>query len=114
MFERFFVELGNQLSNPWQIVAVIGQTCFFLRFLVQWLASERAGQSVIPNLFWYLSLTGAATVLLAGIVLVQPVLIIANLPALAVYGRNLYFIYKRHQETIVDPEHRSGTKGARP
>jgi lipid-A-disaccharide synthase-like uncharacterized protein len=69
---------------------------------------------VIPNLFWYLSLTGAATVLLAGIVLVQPVLIIANLPALAVYGRNLYFIYKRHQETIVDPEHRSGTKGAKP
>ena len=39
MFERFFTELVNQLSNPWQIVAVIGQTCFFLRFLVQWLAS---------------------------------------------------------------------------
>jgi lipid-A-disaccharide synthase-like uncharacterized protein len=112
MFERFFVELGNQLANPWQIVAVIGQTCFFLRFLVQWLASERAGRSVIPNLFWYLSLAGAATVLLAGIVLVQPVLIIANLPALAVYGRNLYFIYKRHQETIVDPEHAARTKGA--
>ena len=112
MFERFFTELVNQLSNPWQIVAVIGQTCFFLRFLVQWLASERAGQSVIPNMFWYLSLAGAATVLLSGVVLVQPVLIIANLPALAVYGRNLYFIYKRHQQTIVDPEHRPGTKGA--
>lgn len=114
MLERFWIELGNQLANPWQIVAVIGQTCFFLRFLVQWLASERAGQSVIPNLFWYLSLLGAATVLLSGIVLVQPVLIIANLPALFVYLRNLYFIYKRHQETIVDPEHQPGTKGAKP
>jgi lipid-A-disaccharide synthase-like uncharacterized protein len=114
MLERFWIELGNQLANPWQIVAVIGQTCFFLRFLVQWLASERAGQSVIPNLFWYLSLLGAATVLLSGVVLVQPVLIIANLPALFVYGRNLYFIYKRHQTTIVDPEHQPGTKGAKP
>jgi lipid-A-disaccharide synthase-like uncharacterized protein len=114
MLERFFTELVNQLSDPWQIVAVIGQTCFFLRFLVQWLASERAGQSVIPNMFWYLSLAGAATVLLAGVVLVQPVLIIANLPALAVYGRNLYFIYKRHQQTIVDPGHQAGTKGAKP
>lgn len=114
MLERFLTELVNQLSNPWQIVAVIGQACFFLRFLVQWVATERAGQSVIPNMFWYLSLAGAATVLLSGIVLVQPVLIIANLPALAVYGRNLYFIYKRHQETIVDPEHRAGTKGAKP
>ena len=112
MFERFLVELGNQLSNPWQIVALIGQTCFFLRFFVQWLASERAGQSVIPNMFWYLSLAGAATVLLSGIVLVQPVLIIANLPALAVYSRNLYFIYKRHQQTVVDPEHEPAVKGA--
>jgi lipid-A-disaccharide synthase-like uncharacterized protein len=114
MFQRFLVELGNQLSNPWQIVAVVGQTCFFLRFLVQWIATERAGQSVIPNLFWYLSLAGAATVLLSGIVLVQPVLIIANLPALFVYLRNLYFIYKRHQETVVDPEHQAGPKGAKP
>jgi len=112
MFETFFIKLAKELAEPWQIVAMIGQTCFFLRFFVQWLASERAGQSVIPNMFWYLSLAGAATVLLSGIVLIQPVLIIANLPALAVYGRNLYFIYKRHQETIVDPEHRSGTKGA--
>lgn len=114
MVQEYLVKLLNQLSDPWQIVAVIGQTCFFLRFLVQWLASERAGQSVIPNMFWYLSLAGAATVLLAGIVLAQPVLIIANLPALAVYGRNLYFIYKRHQQTVVDPEHQPGAKGAKP
>ena len=113
MLEKFMAELVKQLSNPWQIVALIGQTCFFLRFLVQWLASERAGRSVIPNLFWYLSLTGALTVLISGLVLVQPVLIIANLPALVVYLRNLYFIYKRRQQTIVDPEHQPQPKGAK-
>ncbi|MGH7004863.1 MAG: lipid-A-disaccharide synthase N-terminal domain-containing protein, partial [Alphaproteobacteria bacterium] len=90
------------------------QACFFLRFLVQWIASERAGQSVIPNLFWYLSLAGAATVLVSGIVLVQPVLIIANLPALVVYLRNLYLIYKRRQRTIVDPEHQATAGAAKP
>ena len=114
MVQEYLVKLLNQLTDPWQIVAIIGQTCFFLRFLVQWLASERAGQSVIPNMFWYLSVAGAATVLLAGIVMAQPVLIVANLPALAVYGRNLYFIYKQHQQTIVDPEHQPGAKGVKP
>lgn len=114
MLEKFLVELGNQLRNPWQIIALVGQVCFFLRFLVQWIASEKAGQSVIPNAFWYLSLAGAATVLLAGIVLVQPVLIIANVPALVVYLRNLYLIYKRRRQTIVDPEHQATAGGAKP
>ena len=37
----------------------IGQACFFSRFLVQWLASERARRSVVPRSFWWLSLAGA-------------------------------------------------------
>ena len=36
----------------------LGQACFFSRFFVQWLASERAGCSLVPRSFWWLSLGG--------------------------------------------------------
>jgi len=44
--------------NLWLIVGLIGQTAFFLRFLVQWLVSEKKGESTIPVVFWYFSLAG--------------------------------------------------------
>ena len=84
----------------------VGQLFYAVPLLIAIVAP--AGRRLRPAL-----MVGAATVLLSGIVLVQPVLIIANLPALAVYGRNLYFIYKRHQQTIVDPVHQAGTKGVK-
>ncbi len=40
----------------------IGQTCFFLRFFVQWLAAEKARASVVPRSFWWLSLAGSVLV----------------------------------------------------
>lgn len=100
-------KLLEQLGDPWVIFGLAGQSCFFLRFLFQWLASERAGQSVIPNLFWYLSIAGAGIVLIYGFIRVEPVLILGQIPALAVYLRNLYFVYKRRKHTVVDPEHQA-------
>jgi len=100
-------KLLEQLGDPWVLFGLAGQSCFFLRFLVQWLASERAGQSVIPNLFWYLSIAGAVIVLVYGFIRSEPVLILGQVPALAVYLRNLYFVYKRRKRTVVDPEHQT-------
>jgi len=37
----------------------LGNACYFSRFLVQWLLSERAGRSVAPRIFWWLSVAGA-------------------------------------------------------
>lgn len=108
-----FAKLIEQFGDPWVLFGLAGQSCFFLRFLVQWLASERAGQSVIPNLFWYLSIAGALIVLVYGFIRLEPVLILGQVPALAVYLRNLYFVYKRRKQTVVDPEHQAGTEGAK-
>ena len=44
----------------WKIVGIVGQVVFGMRFIVQWLVSERAGRSVIPVAFWYLSVGGGA------------------------------------------------------
>ena len=45
----------------WILLGLAGQAAFFSRFLVQWIASERMGKSVVPIAFWYLSLIGSAT-----------------------------------------------------
>jgi lipid-A-disaccharide synthase-like uncharacterized protein len=47
----------------WLALGFGGQICFSMRFLIQWLASERAGRSTIPRAFWYYSLVGGLMVL---------------------------------------------------
>jgi lipid-A-disaccharide synthase-like uncharacterized protein len=43
----------------WEVVGWLGTACFFTRMLLQWLLSERRGQSLVPRGFWVLSLMGA-------------------------------------------------------
>ena len=81
--------------NFWLIFGFIGQLMFTLRFIVQWIASEKKKESVIPVAFWYLSLAGGLIVLLYAIYRMDPVFILAYVPGNFVYLRNLYFIYKK-------------------
>ncbi len=87
--------------NFWLILGFIGQLMFTMRFLVQWIASERKKESVIPVSFWYFSLAGGLIVLAYAIYRMDPVFILAYLPGNFIYLRNLYFIYKRKK--IVSP-----------
>jgi lipid-A-disaccharide synthase-like uncharacterized protein len=75
-------------------VGLFGQGLFSARFIVQWIASERRKQSVVPREFWYLSLAGALITLSYAIYRLDPVFILGYLPGLFVYARNLYFIHK--------------------
>jgi lipid-A-disaccharide synthase-like uncharacterized protein len=68
---------------------------FTMRFIVQWIASERKKESVIPISFWYLSLAGGFIVLVYALYRMDPVFILAYLPGNFIYLRNLYFIYKK-------------------
>ena len=78
----------------WYVVGFVGQAFFFSRFLVQWLASERARRSVIPVSFWYLSLLGGVTLFVYAIHLGDPVFIVGQSAGSFVYLRNLYFRYR--------------------
>ena len=75
----------------WLIVGFLGQGCFFMRFLVQWLSSEREGRSVIPVAFWYFSLAGGAIVLVYAIHRRDPVFIVGQTTGVFIYLRNLIF-----------------------
>ena len=81
--------LVAEVRNPWQVVLAVGQLIFFSRFLVQWIATERRRQVVVPVAFWWLSLAGAAVSLAALVAIHQPVLILAQVVGMVVYGRNL-------------------------
>lgn len=80
-----------QANIAWYAVGFLGQAFFFSRFLVQWLASERAGRSVIPLSFWYLSLFGGAALFVYAVHLGDPVFIIGQSTGAFIYLRNLYF-----------------------
>jgi len=83
----------------WLIFGFIGQAMFTMRFIVQWIASERKKESVIPISFWYFSLIGGLVVLFYAIHRMDPVFILAYLPGNFIYFRNLYFIYKKKQRS---------------
>ena len=86
----------------WLAVGLLGQTMFMMRFVVQWIHSERHQKSVIPVSFWYLSLIGGLTVLAYGIHKAEPVIILGQLPGTFVYARNLMLIKREHHDVLAE------------
>lgn len=76
----------------WLAFGLLGQGAFFSRFLVQWLASERAGESYVPRSFWYLSMLGSVILLVYAIHRREPVFALGYLPNSVVYLRNLMLL----------------------
>src|SRR5204862_4565436 len=86
------------LGLDWSYLVVlgfIGNAIFSMRFLVQWVASERQKESVIPVSFWYWSIGGSVIMCFYFIFKRDPVGILAYLPNSLIYIRNLMLIRKR-------------------
>jgi lipid-A-disaccharide synthase-like uncharacterized protein len=82
----------------WLAIGLVGQSLFMMRFIVQWIHSERHQQSLIPVSFWYFSLVGGLTVLAYGFHRADPVIILGQLPGTIVYARNLMLINRKDLE----------------
>lgn len=91
---------GTTGDAIWLIVGLLGQLAFTARFIVQWVASERAKASVMPVAFWYLSIIGGLVVLAYGIHKLDLVIILGQLPGVVVYSRNLWLIHKGKRATL--------------
>jgi lipid-A-disaccharide synthase-like uncharacterized protein len=85
---------GNVL---WLALGFLGQGLFALRFLVQWWRSERAGQSIVPIEFWYLSIGGSVLLLAYALHRRDPVFFIGQLTGILVYSRNLHLIHQHRR-----------------
>ena len=79
----------------WQVVGFVGQGVFTARFLVQWVASEKKGDSVVPTVFWWLSLLGGSSLLVYAIYRNDPVFIVGQGMGMVVYLRNLVLVARK-------------------
>jgi lipid-A-disaccharide synthase-like uncharacterized protein len=87
-----FLGVESRAELIWVLVGLGGQLLFMGRFLVQWIASERARRSVVPTAFWWLSLGGAAVLLAYALWRRDPVFILGQSLGFGIYARNLWLI----------------------
>jgi len=91
------VFIGN---FDWGIfVGYAAQAMFFMRFVVQWIASERAGRSVVPNAFWFFSIGGGLTLFTYALHRRDPVFILGEAAGVFIYSRNLCLIWRKRQSS---------------
>lgn len=80
-------------GQAWLVLfGLSAQTMFMMRFIVQWISSERAGRSVMPVAFWWFSLSGGCMLIIYGLLKAELVIIVGQVPALIIYSRNLFLI----------------------
>lgn len=77
----------------WLGTGLVAQLMFSMRFLVQWIATERARASTIPETFWYFSFAGGMLLFAYAIYRMDPVFILGQATGLVIYSRNIYFIW---------------------
>lgn len=104
-------ELGTWLHDvfvaqfdAWILLGFVAQGLFTMRFLVQWLASERAKRSVVPVAFWFFSLGGGALLLIYAIQRQDPVFIAGQGLGLFIYVRNLWLIANERRAAMAETE----------
>lgn len=78
--------------DVWILLGFVAQALFTMRFVVQWIASERAKKSVVPAAFWTFSILGGALLLVYAIYRKDPVFIAGQAAGLFIYFRNVWFI----------------------
>lgn len=83
----------------WLGIGFVAQLMFSMRFILQWIASERAKRSIVPEVFWYFSLVGGAMLLAYAIYRFDPVFMLGQAMGLLIYARNIHLIWKQKNET---------------
>jgi lipid-A-disaccharide synthase-like uncharacterized protein len=93
----YFREVFILQLDWWVALGFLAQALFSARFLVQWIASERAGRSVVPLAFWLFSVGGGSLLLVYALYRKDPVFIAGQGLGLFIYARNLQFIRRERR-----------------
>jgi len=92
------VDSGTELL--WVVFGFLAQGMFTMRFLLQWLASERARDSVMPVAFWYFSLIGGVMLLAYALYRKDPVFVLGQALGVVIYARNLWLIHAKRRREV--------------
>lgn len=98
-----YFKIYSMSDMLWLGLGVLAQLMFSLRFILQWLASEKAKRSVVPTAFWWFSLIGGAMLLVYGIRRGEPVIILGQSLGIIVYVRNLMLL-NQDEKTVLPVE----------
>jgi len=91
-FYAYLYDVFVARFDAWLIFGLVAQLLFTARFMVQWIASEKAGKSVVPTAFWIFSILGGGMTLVYGLVKREPIIILGQALATFIYVRNLMLI----------------------
>jgi lipid-A-disaccharide synthase-like uncharacterized protein len=97
----YFYDVFIVRLDWWAWVGIIAQLLFTARFVVQWIASERAGKSVMPIAFWWFSIGGGIMLLVYALFRRDPVFILGQGLGLGIYARNLWFVLRERARRMV-------------
>ncbi|QQA45092.1 lipid-A-disaccharide synthase N-terminal domain-containing protein [Pelagovum pacificum] len=95
-----FLHVHSWGEFVWVMIGLVGQLAFTARFLVQWIASEKAGRSTVPVAFWYFSIIGGAILLTYAIYRADPVFILGQSMGVFIYARNLWLIRREKKSAL--------------
>lgn len=101
---RYFQDVFVAKLDWWVALGFVAQSLFAMRFLVQWIASERAGRSIIPTAFWMFSVGGGTLLLVYALYRRDPVFIAGQGLGLLIYLRNLQFVNRERREAATPAE----------
>ncbi len=105
--QTFVATVKKTLTDPWVIFGFAAQSMFMMRFVIQWIASERRRRSHVPLAFWYFSLAGGVMLLSYAIRRQDPVFMFGQALGCFIYIRNLILIYRRR---LVAARHRKARR----
>ena len=88
------------IKTLWLCIGMLGQVMFSMRFIVQWIASEKIKKTIVPNAFWYFSLLGGIILFAYACYKKDIVFILGQGMGIVIYSRNLYFILKNSSKII--------------
>ena len=95
----YFYDVFVTRFDFWLVFGIAAQLVFGSRFILQWIASEREGRSVMPLSFWFFSIVGGLMTLVYGFVRKEPVIIIGQGLSTIIYVRNLWLIFAERKRS---------------
>ena len=94
------------------IIGFAGQLFFSLRFVIQWIYSEKMKKSVIPSAFWYFSIGGSALLLVYAIMRKDIVFIVGQGSGMIIYLRNIHFVRNETRQRTASLKNAGGKAAA--
>ena len=89
------------MTAVWMAIGLIGQSLFGVRLVLQWVASERAGRTVVPNWYWRIGLVGGLFVLVYASAVQNAIFSLSVIPGIFISGRNLRIRSVRTKHTLI-------------